>query len=76
MIHFTGLIHGAYPRSWTLASHELLGDLLQHDWFDKAFLWEKKQLYRQLSLYYFCAGEEEQAELFHQLFKQQLVNID
>lgn len=76
MIHFTGLFHGAYPRSWNLASHELIGELFQHGWFEKAFLWEKRQLYRQLSLYYHCSGEEEQSQLFHQLYKRQFIFLE
>lgn len=74
MIHFTGLFHVPFPRSWTLASHELLGDLQQHGWFDKAFLWEKRQLYRQLSLYYHCAGQEDQSLKYHQLYQQQFLD--
>jgi len=62
MIHFNGLLHAAYPRSWTLASHELVGDLLQRGWLEKAFFWEKRELYRQLSLYYHCAGEKKASQ--------------
>jgi serine/threonine-protein kinase len=75
LIHFMGLLHVAYPRSWTLASHELMGDLLQHGWFDKAFLWEKRELYRQLFLYYHCAGDEYQSHFFLQLYKQQFIDV-
>ncbi len=56
MIHFMGILPATYPRTWTLASHELIGDLRQRGWFDQAFLWEKRILYRQLSLYYHCSG--------------------
>jgi eukaryotic-like serine/threonine-protein kinase len=73
MIHFMGLLNVTYPRSWTLASHELMGELLQHGWLNKAFLWEKRQLYRQLSLYYHCAGEEQQSNSFLQLYQQQFI---
>ena len=41
--HFMRLLHVAYPRSWTLASHELSGDLSYYgSWEEKAFLWEKR----------------------------------
>jgi serine/threonine-protein kinase len=76
MIHFMGLLHVTYPRSWTLASHELIGDLLQHGWLDKAFLWEKRELYRQLSLYYHCAGEEQQSHFFSELYQQQFIHVE
>lgn len=74
MIHFMGLLHVTYPRSWTLANHELIGDLLQHGWFDKAFLWEKRQLYRQLFLYYHCAGNEQLNQHFFKLYQQQYLH--
>lgn len=76
MIHFMGLLHVAYPRSWTLASHELIGDLTQQGWLDKAFLWEKRSLYRQLSLYYHCAGNPPLSEEFFQLYQQQYLHVD
>ena len=70
-IHFSGLLNVSYPRSWTLGSHELAGDLSQHHWFEKAFMWEKRQLYRQLSLFYICAGNHEKSHYFFQLYKEQ-----
>ncbi len=76
MIHFMGLLHVTYPRSWTLASHELTDDLLQHQWLDKAFLWEKRQLYQQLSIYYHCAGNEQLSQDFFELYRQQYLNVE
>lgn len=76
LIHFTGLLHIPFPRSWTLASHELLGDLQQQGWLNKAFLWEKKELYRYLSLYYHCANDEKQSLKFHQLTQEQFHEAD
>lgn len=55
-IHFEGVLEIAYPRSWTLASHSIIGSL-SDEWMQKAFAWEKRQLYRQLSLYYFCMDD-------------------
>ena len=76
-IHFMGLLHVNYPRSWTLASHDLVGNLAQHgSWFDKAFLWEKRQLYRQMALYYQCAGADDLSQTFYQLFKQQFIHVE
>lgn len=74
-IHFTGLLHVSYPRSWTLAGHELIDDLIQNDWIEKAFLWEKRALYRQLSLYYHCAGNSSLSEEFLQLYQQQYIHL-
>lgn len=68
-IHYMGLLPVSYPRSWTLASHELIGTL-SPSWHHKAFLWEKRQLYRQLALYYHCAGKKNQQaqESYYQQF--------
>lgn len=52
-IHYEGVLEIAYPRSWTLASHYIIGSLSE-EWMKKAFDWEKRQLQRQLSLYHFC----------------------
>lgn len=76
LIHFMGVFHANYPRSWTLASHELIGDLLQHGWLNTAFLWEKRQLYRQLALYYHCAGEEQLSQHFSQLYQEQILHVE
>lgn len=75
MIHFNGLFHVPFPRSWTLANHELLGDLNQHGWFDKAYLWEKRQLYRQLALYHHCAGDDQQSAFYQQQYVQQFIHV-
>jgi serine/threonine-protein kinase len=68
-IHYMGLLPVNYPRSWTLASHELMGTL-SPAWHHKAFLWEKRQLYRQLALYYHCAGKniQQAQESYYQQF--------
>ncbi len=72
-VHFSGLLHMAYPRSWTLASHELSEGLLQRGWTEKAFLWEKRELYKQLALYYRCAGKEELSAHYLQLYNHQFI---
>lgn len=67
-VHFTGAFDVAYPQSWTLLSHFLSGKLTEPpSWFDKAFFWEKKQLYQQLSVYYDCSGNPAEAEKFRSL---------
>lgn len=58
-IHYTGVLETSYPRTWTLASHYLNGQLgTGSRWFKRAFLWEKRQLFRQLSLFYHCIGDD------------------
>lgn len=60
--HFAGALEISYPRTWSLATHFINGKItLETLWFERAFWWEKKQLYRQLSLYYHCIENEELA---------------
>lgn len=75
-IHFASVLEVSYPRSWTLfgqffnrTSEE------QHIWLQKAFLWEKRQLYRQLALFYHCTGEKIAKE-YLQLEKQQYLHVN
>lgn len=49
-IHWASLTDSNYPRSWTLGAHALLGTL-PANWAEQAFVWEKQQLDRQLSLF-------------------------
>ena len=74
-IHLTGILNIPFPRSWTLASHYLIENLTPDSpWFFKAFLWEKKQLYRHLALYYNCSGNEEKMYKFQKLYQQQYIH--
>lgn len=67
-IHFSGIFEVTYPQTWTLLSHYLNGKLAEPpSWFDKAFIWEKRQLYAQLSMFYHCSGDEESAKNYHHL---------
>lgn len=67
-IHFSGILDTAYPRSWALAAHYLVGP--SHNtsrWLKQAFSWEKRQLYKQLSLFYHCIGDQSLSNQFKQL---------
>lgn len=74
LIHFSSILEVPYPRSWALFSHfiDASEEELQQ-WFQKAFLWEKRQFYRQGSLFYYCAGNEALAKTFDQLAAEQIV---
>ena len=64
-IHFRGLLEVTYPRSYVLLGHYLNGKITEGSpWHEQAFMWEKKQLYRQLSLFYTCADQSEKAAHF------------
>lgn len=65
--HFSQLLEPTYPRTWTLGSHAIKNDFLCTGWFENAFSYEKRQLYRQLSLFYHCLGEHELRDEFLRL---------
>lgn len=73
-IHFAGVFEVSFPRSWSLLSHYMISDTDHHrHWLDRAFMWEKRYLYRQLYLYHLCAGEEEKAKAYSQIEKLEYV---
>lgn len=71
-IHISGMQEVSYPRSWTLCAHFLDGKIGKDQrWFIKAFMWEKRQLYKQLTLFYNCAGDPEKMHYYQHLEKQE-----
>lgn len=74
-IHFYSVLETAHPRTWTLASHFIKGDL-KEIWYKRAFLWDRKQLYRQLALYYTCMGDEKEAKNFQTKADQEALPPD
>ena len=75
-IHFFGTLDVSYPRTWALCSHFLKGKIADDQpWLHKAFLWEKRQLYRQLALFYHCAGDLQQVEHYQSMEKQEYLNV-
>jgi len=73
-IHFSGVLETSFPRTWTLLSHFLNSQIDQNkNWLDKAFLWEKRQLYSQASFFYHCIGDEEKSHYYMQLEAEQYV---
>lgn len=72
--HFCGVFDVSYPRSWTLFSHHFNGKIVESQgWFDKAFLWEKRELYKQLSLFNACIGDAEKSAHYQSLVKNEYV---
>ena len=58
----------SFPRSWTLLSHFLSGNIdLKTGWIERAFSWEKRRFYRQLYLYYYCMNKTQKANKFKKL---------
>jgi len=70
-VHLAGTLEVAYPRTWSLFSHHFNHRIKEpQGWFQKAFLWEKRQLYKQLALFYHCVGDL-QKELHYQALEKQ-----
>lgn len=66
--YFESPLELTYPHSHLLLGYFLKGTItLESSWMQSAFLWEKVQLFRYLSLYYFCLGENKRAEQFQQM---------
>lgn len=66
--HFSGMMDMPFPRSWMLSVYELNRKVGERSpWLEKAFLWEKRQLFKQLSLFYHCLGNEQKAKHYHTL---------
>lgn len=76
MIHLSGVLDFPYPRTHALLGHYLTGNLSQAlPWEEQAFLYEKRELYRQLSLYYHVIGEPRQASHFRGLAARQVPSL-
>lgn len=68
--HFSSVLPVAYPRSWSAFSHFMTCQPAeQAQWLQKAFSWEKRQLYRQLALFYTCAGDTAKAEEYEAMVR-------
>lgn len=76
MIHFMGLLSVSYPRTWNLAGQYLTGELFDQGWMEKAFFWEKRALYRALSLFYQCADDFENEQKYKILFQESVIKIE
>lgn len=56
MRHFGAVLETRYPPTTALPSLFLTGRL--EGWMDTAFWWEKKELHRQIDLFYRCVGKK------------------
>jgi serine/threonine protein kinase/tetratricopeptide (TPR) repeat protein len=62
--HFNAVLDMPYPRTASLLGLFLTNKIdLKKGWIERALLWEKIQLFRQLYLFYTCAGKPKDAEL-------------
>lgn len=74
-IHFSGILEGPYPRTWTLLGAYLNGKITEQGWMTKSFLWERRQLYRQLALFFYCTAENDKAMHYQQKARQQIKDV-
>jgi eukaryotic-like serine/threonine-protein kinase len=74
-IHFSGALDVIHPRTWSLFSRFYNGKIdFSKGWTQKAFLWERRQLYSQLVLYYECLGDSVKSA--HYRIKEQKEKIE
>ncbi|MDB6082019.1 MAG: pknD-B [Chlamydiia bacterium] len=65
---FSQLLEMPYPRAPLLGAHFLVGNLqLEDGWLARSFLWERRCLYEQLTLFYHVIQDQEKKEAFHML---------
>ena len=61
--HFGGVIDAQYPATTALPSYFLTGRIDEKQgWIKRAFWWEKKELYRQIELFYKTIGKHAAAK--------------
>ncbi len=59
MRHFALALETPYPPTTALPSHFLSGRINdKKGWIERAFWWEKKELHRQIELFYRCVGKK------------------
>jgi serine/threonine-protein kinase len=69
--HFHAVLEMPYPRTASLLGLYMTGQInLKNGWIEHALLWEKMQLYRQLMLFYHCAGKSKDKENFFKKLKK------
>lgn len=73
-IHFAGVIDTPFPRTWALLGHELTNKISENpSWEETSFMYERRQLYKQLTLYYHCTGNVELESFYRHKEKEQYV---
>lgn len=77
-IHFHGIVELAYPRSWTLMAHQRQRQQREEmsrvsEGSPQTFLWERRQLWQQLILFYRCAGDRGQEAYYRELESKEYV---
>lgn len=74
MIHFSTVLETSHPKTTTLLSHYLTEKI--EKWFKHAFFFEKKELYRQLALFYACKEDVKKESYFFDLSLQNMNTME
>ena len=75
--YFSGVFEVLYPRTWMLCSYFVKGKISENSgWMRASFLWERRQLYRQLALYYRCTGDEENSSIYRTKALQEVTEME
>lgn len=74
--YFTKSLDIAFPRSWSIGAHFLAGKIhmTPAGWFSRSFLWERRSLYEQLTLFWHSAKNPEQEEAWRKLIAKEFVD--
>ncbi|MDR3623937.1 MAG: serine/threonine-protein kinase PknD [Chlamydiales bacterium] len=66
--HFSGIDDTPFPKTCALATHFLFGRGIDPNaWLAQSFFFEKRELYKQLSLFYHCQEKTQEAKHYHKL---------
>lgn len=75
--HFSLISETLYPRTPSLLGHFILGRIdFKKGWIQKALLWEKMQLLRQLILFYQCLDKPAEVQKYTGQFKKLLRSVE
>lgn len=75
-IHFAGVIDTPFPRSWALLGHEITNKITDSSsWYGTSFLWERRRLYQQLTLYYRCSQNPELEAYYRYLEREEYIHV-
>ncbi|WP_059359644.1 serine/threonine-protein kinase PknD [Parachlamydia acanthamoebae] len=75
--HFSVNLEVPYPRTWSLFMHYLRGKAGEKQpWFQRAFLFEKRLLFRELALFYHCSGDQAKSYHYQTLRKFEYLEAD
>lgn len=76
-IHFSSVLEAPYPRSWnTFSLFFNKSPEQKKQWLSRAFLWEKRQYFRQCALFYHCMGDEDLAEQNYQFASREYLTLE